>query len=380
MNDTTKTASISGSNSLSGDIIIPRSVFYSDQKYIIKIIDAEAFNKANIRSIQFSEDSELEIIKKTAFSESKIESLTIPSSVTSLEDGWCHEMKYLTKVTIVPNNKYFKKLNDNLVVGRISEDSNEFDKIIFASRSITNITIPSNIQNIGSSHFNILKFKKFLIPSHAKTISSYAFANTSLKEVKFEKDSELEIIGNASFRLTNISSFFVPSHVKKIGQYAFKDCHNLEDIQFAPDSELQIIGKYAFLNADLKTVSIPKTVTQINKGAFSFQENLTDIFFSQDSELVTLKHENFSQTSIKYLTIPPKVTYFNTSLLERIQKITIMPNNEYMKNYELDENLVVGRSSKDSPEFDEILFLNRDAKEVTIPLNIKKITPYAFSY
>lgn len=381
LNDTAKTASIHNTNSLSGDIIIPRSVFYSDHEYVIKSIDAGAFQKTNILSIRFSEDSELEIIEQTAFSESRIESLTIPSSVTKLKDGWCHDTKRLTKVTISPNNKYFKnhELNDNLVVGRISEDSTEFNKIIFASRSIESITIPSNIQNIGSCAFQFTQIEQILIPSHVKKISNLAFANTFfLQEVKFEKDSELEIIGNASFYVTKISSFFVPPNVNRIGKSAFNNCQKLEDIQFAPDSKLQIIDEDAFQFANLKTVSIPKNVTIINKGAFSFSKNLTNIIFSQDSELVTLGPENFSETSVNHLTIPPKVTNFNITLLENIQKITIMPNNEYMKNYELDENLVVRRSSKDSTEFDEIIFLNRNAQEVTIPLNIKKIAPFAF--
>lgn len=180
LNNTAKTASIHNTNSLSGDIIIPRSVFYSDHEYVIKSIDAGAFQKTNIRSIRFSEDSELEIIEQTAFSESRIESLTIPSSVTKLKDGWCHDTKRLTKVTISPNNKYFKnhELNDNLVVGRISEDSTEFNKIIFASRSIESITIPSNIQNIGSCAFQFTQIEQILIPSHVKKISNLAFANT----------------------------------------------------------------------------------------------------------------------------------------------------------------------------------------------------------
>lgn len=58
--------------------------------------------------IEFTKDSELRTIEKIAFEDSKIEIISIPSSVNQLQDGWCKGTSKLTNVLISPENNYFK--------------------------------------------------------------------------------------------------------------------------------------------------------------------------------------------------------------------------------------------------------------------------------
>lgn len=380
-NDEIKTANIVDTYSLSGDIIIPRSIVFSNQEFIIKSIETNSFRGANIRSIQFAEDSEIQMIEKAAFSNSRIESLVIPSSLTCLKDAWRYQADSLTKVTVMPNNEYYKncELNDNLVIGRSSKDSPEFDELVFVSSNLTSFTIPPYIKVIGSCSFQNSKLEEISIPSHVTRIDSFAFFQSNLKRVDFEKDSQLQLIGKAAFFYNKFVNFFVPSHVTKICANAFNNCQKLEEVQFADDSELKIIENGAFESTALKTVSIPSHVTKICKQAFAIHE-LTNVIFSQDSELDTIEERSFCLSLIECLTIPPKVEHFGLDMLDKFKRLTINSNNKYFKNHELDENLVVGRSSKDSSEFDVIVFLARDATEVVVPSNIKKILPFAFGF
>ena len=130
-----------------GLLIIPRSIIYESQEYPIKAINKKSLFCSEYKNIQFSDDSEvyifgqksfylsevtsiklplklnkicksalsnctllkrliippninLKIIEKGAFSESsKIQEILLPPSITDLQDGWCKQISFPTKVT-----------------------------------------------------------------------------------------------------------------------------------------------------------------------------------------------------------------------------------------------------------------------------------------
>lgn len=63
----------------------------------------------------------------------------------------------------------------------------------------------------------------------------------------------------------------------------------------------------------------------------------------------------------------------------KITKLTIDPKNQIYKNYEEDNNIVIGKSNAESDEYDILVFVNRNAKKVIIPPFIKKIASFAFA-
>lgn len=70
-------------------VFIPRSVNFCSQDYIITKIAEESFvANLNIKSINFSEDSELLSIGKNAFSYSNLETLFIPSKFLFFDENW----------------------------------------------------------------------------------------------------------------------------------------------------------------------------------------------------------------------------------------------------------------------------------------------------
>ena len=108
LNDKEKTAKIINNNQANGDILIPRSIIYKSEEYIVTSIRKKSFSDSNIKSIKFSPDSELKKIEKEAFSNSQIESILIPSTVSDLEEGWFHKAPNLNKVTVMKDNQYYK--------------------------------------------------------------------------------------------------------------------------------------------------------------------------------------------------------------------------------------------------------------------------------
>lgn len=78
----------------------------------IKIIENEAFAYKKLKHIEIPENSDLEIIKQSAFSGSAIKSFYIPSKLTCLEDGW------LEGITVSPGNPRYSMYEDQFVIGK----------------------------------------------------------------------------------------------------------------------------------------------------------------------------------------------------------------------------------------------------------------------
>lgn len=112
-------------------------------------------------------------------------------------------MFHLKKFIISPLNDQFIFKDDQYLLGKTDEKSDNFDILIYALRDISEARIPSNI----------------------KIISSYAFCDClHLKEVIFEENSELEIVEESAFSISIIEKIFIPPNVTKISKYAFADC------------------------------------------------------------------------------------------------------------------------------------------------------------
>ena len=71
-----KTASIFSIKTKNESIFIPKSIFYEDEEYLIIEICQNAFHRSDhFKTITFSDDSELQIISKSAFESTSIEKL-----------------------------------------------------------------------------------------------------------------------------------------------------------------------------------------------------------------------------------------------------------------------------------------------------------------
>lgn len=379
----TNTAKVINSPDAKGDIIIPKSIKYKSNEFIINEIGSKSFYKnKKIKTIDFPIDSELRIINKKAFSSSSLETLILPSKLNILEEGWCSKTTELTKIIISPENPYFKYLNNTqkVLIGKSNLEADDYDNIVFANRHMPTIFVPPNIKRINSDAFSYSKLQniKFAENSQLITISNNAFKCSLIESVNippsvkelgkkcfcfcekmrvltFSEDSELEVIGRNAFTYTKIRNLFIPSKVRLMRGNPITNTNNLFDISISPknrffmspanckglilckkdeDSENHEILVCAKNN--ITTAIIPPYVTSINSFAFYKCESLESIMIPNDSNLRTIEEFAFYRTSIDYIRIPKTVRKIGTGAFGYCQKLStvIIPTDSELTTIE----------------------------------------------
>ena len=169
-----------------------------------------------------------------------------------------------------------------MIIGKSSETSENFDKIIFAWRDIKDGAIPSFIKTIGFYAFSFCnKFQRIDIPSN----------------------SELQTIEDEAFICTSFKIITIRLHVKKICTGALSYCHKLKRIVIPPNSELQTIERKAFSDSSIESIFIPLHVTEISKYAFRDCYELKLIEIGEKSD-IDLNNISYIFTSDSIIMIP----------------------------------------------------------------------------
>ena len=421
------TATIVNSNEASGDILIPRSVSYQSQDYIITKIGEKAFNEsAHLESINFAKDSELRSIGKKAFSSSNISTLYIPSTFELFEEDWCYDAYKLDTIYISSDNPNIKYSDESkkIIIGKSNPNNDNFDLLVFVSINIKELIIPSTIKRFGCCTFHSylrgVKFEgnssleiidknafssykdfitipnNFTIPSSVKYIGCICSLPTkrfnniiSSENPNFKYIDDSMIIGKSdpnieefdtiiSARL-DIQKAIIPSYIKHINSFAFYKCSDLTTVEFQSNSQLISIGKYAFYGCSIKEIKIPSSCQKIKKQAFYNCHKLHTFELPDDSQLKKIPQLLFGR-SVTSFKIPKNVEKIspNWSRLDDYSKVYISPENHNYSFLNEDHNIIVGKSNPKSDIFDVIVSASCDITNVFIPSNITRIESYAF--
>lgn len=106
------------------------------------------------------------------------------------------------------------------------DDSDDFTTIgmrAFLNCSITSITIPASVTEIGNGEWD-----------------GESFAGSSLQSVTFAEDSQLETISRSTFaRCSSLSTLSVPDSVTYIGPGAFANCTSLSSVTVPANAEIE---------------------------------------------------------------------------------------------------------------------------------------------
>ena len=236
---------------------IPSSVSYSGKTYNVVAIGGTAFSGCT-RLTSVTIPSSVTSIGIGAFADcSGLTSVTIPNSVTSIGTAAFEYCTSLVTITI-PNS-----------VTRIGGSAFE------GCSSLTSVTIPNSVSKMGTGVFegcsslpienNIRYAGSYLVEAVNKTLSSYTIK------------SGTRWIGSSAFRnCSNLNSITIPSSVKVIQSSAFKDCTGLISVTI-PNSVTDI-GDEAFHDCiSLSSVTIPNSITTINAMTFRGCIGLTSV-------------------------------------------------------------------------------------------------------
>lgn len=360
-------------------VTIPKSITVNSEELIItEITENSSSISSSVRNFNFVPDSKVRLIGRSVFSGSKLQSLSIPSSVEELQDGWYFGLDDLTEIKIGAKNKNFMIYDRNLLLKKSNPKSDIFDILIFACKNIENATIPPFVKVIDKFAFRNcqrLKSVNFTNKSKLKMIKSRAFLVSSVKSLslpssvlilkknwsaRMNKLVDIEIIETGQknikyydnkyilgksdiysdnfdvilFARRDIEVADIPSFITQIGPNAFSCCKQLKQVIFEPDTKLEIIDKSSFEESSIESIKIPSTVTTIGKNAFSKCYKLLNFNFDENSQLKQIGEYSFVFDSFEKIIIPPQVkeivsnTFFASS---NIKSVEFAPNSKLQR-------------------------------------------------
>ena len=284
--------------SYSGEVIIPQSVTFQGNTYIVTSIGKYAFsNCSGLTSIAIP--NSVTTIGRNAFSGcTGLTSIIIPESMTSIGSWAFAFCNGLTSVTI-PNSvtsigSWAFSGCTGLTSIIIPESVTTIEEGAFnGCTGLTEVTIGESVTSIGSAAFSYCDgLTSIIIPESATSIESNAFSNcTGLQSIVvaegnvsysssegglFNKDKTVLI----QYPGGKSGAYMIPSSVTTIESLAFSKCDGLTSISI-PES-VTTIGYMAFYNCtSLTEVTIPESVTSIGISAFSGCDDLQSIVVAE---------------------------------------------------------------------------------------------------
>lgn len=201
------------------------------------------------------------------------------------------------------------------------------ENALYNDTKINSLSLPSSIERVKSGAFwkaSNLKNVTFADKGKGlKTIGMYAFADcSSLESIDLSNSSITEIPENAFSNCTSLKTVKLPSTVTKIADDAFANCKKLEEIQGLSNCKISEIGKDAFAGCyNLKTfdissatitslpdticsnmyaltsIHLPKTLTSIGTSALEGCKKLEEITGISDCKLTSIGANAFASCS-----------------------------------------------------------------------------------
>ena len=201
------------------------------------------------------------------------------------------------------------------------------ENALYNDTKINSLSLPSSIERVKSGAFwkaSNLKNVTFADKGKGlKTIGMYAFADcSSLESIDLSNSSITEIPMNAFSNCTSLKTVKLPPTVTKIADDSFADCKKLEEIQGLSNCKISEIGKDAFAGCyNLKTfdissatitslpdticsnmyaltsIHLPKTLTSIGTSALEGCKKLEEITGISDCKLTSIGANAFASCS-----------------------------------------------------------------------------------
>lgn len=285
-----KDASAIGEGAFEGNTDITSVRFENGCNRILK----NAFKGCtNLKSIELPVN--LQEIGVSAFEGSGLTQITIPENVNYIRASAFKDCSSLHSVVKNNGSTYYDK-----------------DAPAFVGCSIDEIIInSSNIRDYEFYRAGISKEKEVTVTIPAKVIyiGKYAFAETGIDNVIFEKDCKVTDMYDHVFMNTGIRSVEIPAGLYTLQEGMFKDCTELSEVSFAEGSKLLNMNqevfkgcsslshivlpegvKYIYYNAfeasGLTEISIPAGVYTVYSGVFKDCVKLKDIYFTEGTKSV----------------------------------------------------------------------------------------------
>ena len=200
-------------------------------------------------------------ISSSVFSNcTNLTTITIPSTVISVDYGPFSKCNSLIGVTVDSNNSIYDSRNNCNAIIETSTNT-----LIGGCK---NTVIPNTVTSIGDSAFSSCSgLTSITIPNSVTSISNNAFEKCSGLTSITIPSSVTSIGDNAFINCSGLTSVIIPDSVTNIGNSAFYHCENITSITIG--SGVTSIGSSAFVcRAD--SVTITATIPPTINGNFAY--------------------------------------------------------------------------------------------------------------
>lgn len=243
--------------------------------------------------------------------------LTAISTTYRFETAGNHTVKYtLTDPTIIGNGTFYGCLN--LISVTIPSSVTSIDSSAFYEcYNLASIDIPTSVTYIGGSAFYSTAWIDSYSSDPSNVYGNIVYINDiALKAVNTEitsvtfKENTIEIYASAFESCTGLTSIVIPDSVTSIEYSAFEYCSNITSVTIS--DSVTSIGNYVFNQCtDLISVTIGNGVTSIGDGVFHSCSSLETIT-SNATIAPTISASTFSEVkSNGTLYVPTVSTGYN---------------------------------------------------------------------
>lgn len=198
-------------------------------------------NHPQLRSITFSEDSELTTIQSFVIYNSPIQCLILPPKLSMIYKENFIKTPFLFDIRVSCHNGIYQVLDDRCLYRKSEKNSMNFDNFQLAPRDIERIEIQSFVTSISSYAFyqcNRLKEISFDCDSNLEVIYDFAFAFSSMQNNVVFPESLKDLRTGCLSDVLNVESFEFRANSISIANFSFKNCRNLSCIAFPNATEI----------------------------------------------------------------------------------------------------------------------------------------------
>lgn len=235
-------------------------------------IDKYAFEDTAVRNLEIKDISK---IHKCAYRCcDKLESVTISGNgiIPSGLFAECSRLKNVTineGITIIGESAFSETVIKKLVLPStvIAVNNNAFAYCGQLEKAV----LDERLDSIGCQAFmNTTSLSEISIPDKVEYIGSKCFSYSGIKNVKLSKNDFFTVIYDKTFfECVNLKEVILPDNIRQIGSYAFANCKSLQHINL---DNIKLLFDKAFAGTALEKITL--TARKIGSWAFAQCENL----------------------------------------------------------------------------------------------------------